>query len=193
MKKNITRRLNYSRLTACDEVVFVKGTHDWIDLLCLLWAVQSRRCRRRRKDSGEKRGGAVGGELRSWCYYRGFRGRGPEAHRGPPAAECVHKPDAVRSGRRRSEGGRRSGRKCWPEGATVGAHIFCLDIFLESTKRLLLSASNIITQWWAAWMATVGVSVGVPVRQQRGSWGNGGGKTEGSGVGGGGGATSKRS
>lgn len=26
-----------------------------------------------------------------------------------------------------------------------GTHIFCLDIFLESTKRFLLSASNIIT------------------------------------------------
>lgn len=65
-KKNITRRLNYSRLTVCDEAVFVKGTHDWIDLLCLLWAVQSRRCRRRRKDSGEKRGGGSGGEGLSW-------------------------------------------------------------------------------------------------------------------------------
>lgn len=42
--------------------LFVKGTHDWIDLLCLLWAVQSGRCRRRRKDSSGKRGGGSGGE-----------------------------------------------------------------------------------------------------------------------------------
>lgn len=65
-EKNITRRLNYSRSTAFDEAVFVKGTQDWIDLLCLLYAVQSRRCRRRRKGSSEKRGGGSGGEGLSW-------------------------------------------------------------------------------------------------------------------------------
>lgn len=184
-EKNITRRLNYSRLTAFDEDVFVKGTQDWMDLLCLLYAVQSRRCRRRRKGGGEKkrrglrRGGA---ELRSWS---GIQDPGPtgspmaSSSRERAQTRCCEEWEAeVRRGEAELE-------KMLARGGD-GAHIFCLDMFLESTKRLLLSASNIITQWWVGWMATVGISAGVPVRQQRGSWGGGDG-------GGGGDATSKRS
>lgn len=74
---------------------------------CTVKCSAGRRCRRGRKDSGEKEEGALEGRGCSNCRLSawGRRGRGPGAHRGPRAAECVHKPDAVRSGRGRSEGG----------------------------------------------------------------------------------------